>query len=58
MPSRWEARDRKLERRRRGMVVSNRSLISTILPVIAKRAREAEERLKVKEPKEGTDGKA
>lgn len=41
MPKNWKARETKLSKRRHGMIVSNRSLKSVILPVIAKKAQEA-----------------
>lgn len=42
--SKWERRERKLQKRRHGMRVSNRSLRDVILPAIIKRGREAEEK--------------
>lgn len=42
MPKNWEAREKKLDRRKTGMIVSNRSLKSVILPVIAKKAQPKE----------------
>jgi hypothetical protein len=41
MPKNWEAREKKLQRRKTGMVVTNRSIKSVILPVIAKKAQAA-----------------
>lgn len=39
MPKNWEARERKQNKKKTGMVVTNRSLKSVILPVIAKKAK-------------------
>lgn len=44
MPKNWEAREKKLDRRKTGMIVSNRSMKSVILPVIAKKAQAAEKK--------------
>lgn len=44
MPKNWQAREKKLEKRKHGMIVTNRSLKSVILPVIAKKATEAKKK--------------
>jgi hypothetical protein len=44
MPKNWQAREKKLDRRKNGMIVSNRSMKSVILPVIAKKATEGKKK--------------
>jgi hypothetical protein len=42
MPKNWEAREKKLAKKKTGMVVSNRSIKTVILPMIGKRAEQAQ----------------
>lgn len=44
MPKNWQAREKKLDKRKNGMIVSNRSIKSVVLPVIAKKAQAAEKK--------------
>jgi len=47
VPKDWEARDRKLRKRRNAdMVVTNRSIRDTILPLIGRRAKEVTDKQK------------
>lgn len=48
MPKNWEARDKKLDRRKNGMRVSNRSIF-TIQQVIGRKAAEAKAKEKKRE---------
>jgi hypothetical protein len=41
MPKNWEAREKKLDKRKHGMVVTNRSMKTVILPMLGKRAEQA-----------------
>lgn len=44
MPKNYEQRDAKLAKRKGAMKVNSRGLISVILPVIAKKGKEAQQR--------------
>ena len=41
MPKNWEARDKKLARRKDAMKVNSRGLLTVIQPIIVKKGREA-----------------
>ena len=43
MPKNWEAREKKLKRRKDAMKVNSRGLITVILPTLAKKGKEAED---------------
>ncbi len=43
MPKNWEAREKKLRRRKDAMRVNSRGLITVILPTLAKKGKEAED---------------
>lgn len=43
MPKNWEAREKKLKRRKDAMRVNSRGLITVILPTIAKKGKEAKD---------------
>ncbi len=52
----WERRDRKLQRRREGMRVSGLALKKVLLPLLEKRAREAERAIESEGPAAGAPG--
>lgn len=53
MPTNWQARENKLDRRRNAMKVNGRSIVTVLMPVIAKKGREASASLEAKKSKEG-----